>query len=129
MLISMMGVAGSAGAQQSPSAAPTQQPAAATATAPASTSTAPPAAPAAQASTAPAQPQGPSADVIKQARQAGYHMKTSHGNYYFCKEDADIGSRLATEKCIDSDALALTLERQRMDKEQIKTMGQGASSK
>jgi len=126
MLISMMGVAGSAGAQQSPNAAPTQQPAAATATAPASTSTA---APAAQASAAPAQPQGPSADVIKQARQAGYRMKTSHGNYYFCKEDADIGSRLATEKCIDSDTLALTLERQRMDKEQIKTLGQGTSSK
>jgi pyruvate/2-oxoglutarate dehydrogenase complex dihydrolipoamide acyltransferase (E2) component len=126
MLISMMGVAGSAGAQQSPSAAPTQQPAApaATATAPASTSTAAPAAPA-----APAQPQGPSADVIKQARQAGYHMRTSRGNYYFCKEDADLGSRLATEKCIDSDTLAMTLERQRMDKEQIKTMGIGASSK
>lgn len=123
MLISMMGVAGSAGAQQSPSAAPTQQPAApaATATAPASTSTAAPA--------APAQPQGPSADVIKQARQAGYHMRTSRGNYYFCKEDADLGSRLATEKCIDSDTLAMTLERQRMDKEQIKTMGIGASSK
>jgi hypothetical protein len=124
MLISMMGVAASAGAQQSPNAAP-QQPAApaATATAPASTSTASP------ASAGPAKPQGPSADVIKQARQAGYHMKTSHGNYYFCKEDTDLGSRLASEKCIDSDTLAMTLERQRMDKEQIKTMGIGASSK
>jgi hypothetical protein len=115
VLISMVGIAGAASAQQSSSTTP-------------ATSAQAPAAAATPASATSAQPQGPSADVIKEARRAGYRMKTSNGNYYFCKQDADIGTRLTTEKCMSADQLALTLQRQQMDKDQIKAVGVGGTS-
>jgi hypothetical protein len=119
VLISMLAIAGAASAQQSSSTTPAT---------PATPAAQAPAAAATPASATSAQPAGPSADVIKEARRAGYRMKTSHGNYYFCKQDADIGTRLTTEKCMDADQLALTLERQQMDKDQIKAVGVGGTS-
>jgi hypothetical protein len=71
----------------------------------------------------------PSDQAIKDARRAGYTMKTKSGNYLFCREDTDVGTRFPTEHCVDADALALTLERQQRDKDQIKSMSQGQSSK
>jgi hypothetical protein len=51
-------------------------------------------------------------------------MKTKSGNYFFCKEEAELGTRLATERCVTSGDFALILERQERDKDQIRQMGQ-----
>jgi hypothetical protein len=66
---------------------------------------------------------------MRQARREGYTMKQKSGNYFFCKEDANTGTRLPQEHCVDADALALTLQRQERDKDAIRQMGQGLSSK
>lgn len=125
MVISMLAIAASAEAQQQASPGVTTQPAAPTGTpsTTATTATAP-------ASEAPAaQPTRPSSDAIKEARRAGYTMKTKSGNYFFCKEDADVGTRLATEHCVDAEALALTLERQQMDRDALKNSRTSSSSR
>jgi hypothetical protein len=71
----------------------------------------------------------PSRQAIKDARNAGYSLKTKSGNYFFCKEDADVGTRLASEHCVDADALALTLERQQLDRDALKNSRTSSSSR
>jgi hypothetical protein len=69
----------------------------------------------------------PSDDLIKKARRSGYAMKSKGGNYFFCREDADLGTRFTTEHCVRSDDFALILERQERDKDQIRQMGQASA--
>jgi hypothetical protein len=73
----------------------------------------------------PSQQGRPSDDLMKRARRSGYAMKTKSGNYFFCKEEAAVGTRLATERCFAPDDFALLLERQEHDKDQIRQMTQG----
>ncbi len=119
-----MGIAGAAYAQQVTPGVATQ-PAVPTATPTSSAATSSPGA--TDATAAPATPKRPTTDLINKARRAGYTMKTKSGNYFFCKEDADVGTRLAQEHCVDSEAFALTLERQEQDKDAIRRMSEGQS--
>lgn len=68
----------------------------------------------------------PTPDTIKEARRAGYTMKTRGDNYYFCKVDAELGTRLQTERCLTADALTLTLKRQELDREAMGHMSQAS---
>ena len=119
-LVCQLGIAGLAYAQTSSSAAPgvTTQSAAS----PGATT-----APAAPTFFQPQTSKRPSDDLIKQARRSGYIMKTRSSNYFFCKEEAELGTRLATERCVKSDDFALLLERQERDKDQIRQMSQALS--
>ncbi len=133
VLISTLALGGSAYAQQAAApgvtqpAVPTSTPAAPVAAATASTPATTPAATSAPSGLASANRPSPAA--IKEARNAGYIMKTKSGNYFFCKEDADVGTRLASEHCVDADALALTLQRQQLDRDALKNSRTGTSSR
>lgn len=66
-----------------------------------------PAAPAAAASAA------PSAETLKQARQAGFRPQLVKGVTVYCREDANLGTRFATKKCLNEAQLKSTLEQRR----------------
>ncbi|MGO8829236.1 MAG: hypothetical protein ACLQT5_08320 [Steroidobacteraceae bacterium] len=121
-------------------AAPTSAPAAAPATPGASTTPGASATPAEPASTAPpvvvvhtntsmatsvssAAPAAPPADLVKDARNAGYHTKTKNGVTQFCKYDADVGTRFKTEKCFNQDTMADILNRDQLQRDQLGHMG------
>jgi hypothetical protein len=57
----------------------------------------------------------PPADTIKKARQAGYHKETLKGGTVFFKEDANLGTRFTSKKCINQDELASILEQRPLD--------------
>jgi hypothetical protein len=102
-------------------AAPTAPAASTAAPAPAggteTSAAAPPAAPpATQAAAAPA---APSAETIKKARQAGYHPEVRKGVTLFCHEDATIGTRFTSKKCVDESGLAAVLDLRQQQREQI----------
>ncbi len=86
--------------------APTQSPA------PSSAPTAAPtAAPTEQtASPTPAVPAGPSADTLKKARMAGYRPETKKGITLYCQENANIGTRFPTKKCLDESQLKSAMD-------------------
>jgi hypothetical protein len=79
-----------------------------------------------------ATPNVPPADVLKKARDAGYHTKVRHGVVYYCKVDADLGTRFLTEKCLDEDQLITTLLRLDAARDQLRNSpcaGSGCSGK
>jgi hypothetical protein len=153
LISAMVGGTGSAYAQQQSDAAkaqPSAQPSATAGTAAPTAAPAPAATPApaagpqdAPAAPAPAivvhfidapkaTPNVPPADVLKKARDAGYHTKVSHGVVYYCKVDADIGTRFQTEKCLDEDQLVTTLQRLDAARDQLRNnacSGSGCSGK
>jgi hypothetical protein len=51
------------------------------------------------------------AELIKKAASVGYFPRTRKGVAVFCRRDADIGTRIPTEKCIGEDALGETVAR------------------
>jgi hypothetical protein len=62
--------------------------------------------------TSPTAQTSPSADVLKRARLAGYHIKKSpQGAIVFCKREAHLGSRFSTDSCIDESQLQEVLIR------------------
>lgn len=149
LISAMVGGTGSAYAQQQSDAAKAQ-PSATAGTAASTAASAPAAtpAPAAGAQDAPAAPAPaivvhfvdapkatsnvPPADVLKKARDAGYHTKVSHGVVYYCKVDADLGTRFRTEKCLDEDQLITTLQRLDAVRDQLRASpcgGSGCSGK
>jgi hypothetical protein len=86
-------------AQETPASAP---PASSTST-PTSTATTP-AAPANAA---------PSEETLKKAKAAGLHAETRKGATVWCYEDANLGTRFTTKKCVDGSQLdALIAQRQ-----------------
>jgi hypothetical protein len=99
LLAAMLGLAGSAYAQQASD----------TATAPTSTSATP--APAAAAPPADAPPPGPSKETLRKARGLGMHPEhTSSGQTVYCWEDADTGTHFKTKKCVNENQLQATME-------------------
>jgi hypothetical protein len=68
-------------------------------------------------------PDVPSADTLKKARQAGYHTKVSHGVLYFCKQQAEVGTRFSKEYCADENTLLVTLQREETQRDQFQHTG------
>jgi len=62
---------------------------------------------------------GPSADILRSARNAGYKIKIANGTTHFCKSEAPIGTRFASESCINEEQLTLFLRRAQEQRDQL----------
>ena len=78
----------------------------ATAAAPAQTST--PAA--AQTTASDSAPAKPSEATVKKAKRLGLHAEVRNGATVYCWKDANIGTRIPTEKCADEDQLDVIIQ-------------------
>jgi hypothetical protein len=135
----IIGIAAPVYAQQDQNTAPAAAPApsasaanAAPAAAPAPAATAAPASPApvvvVHTSTVAATPDVPSADLLKKARNAGLHTKVKQGVVYYCKTEADMGSRFTSERCYDENQLAQFLIAQQAARDQFSKQTCGGSA-
>jgi hypothetical protein len=119
LLAAMLGVAGSAYAQQpaDPATAPTS-----------TSSTTPP--PAAAPPPADAPPPGPSKETLRKARGLGMHPEhTSSGKTVYCWEDADTGTHFKTKKCVDEYQLQATMEQRQATIDNLSRSMNGTSNK
>lgn len=118
LLAAMIGVAGSAYAQQASDSA----------TAPTSTSATP--APAAATPPADSPPPGPSKETLRKARNLGMHPEhTSSGKTVYCWEDADTGTHFKTKKCVDEYQLQATMEQRQATIDNLSRSMNGTSNK
>lgn len=62
---------------------------------------------------------GPSADILRSARNAGFTVKIAFGKTHFCKSEAPIGTRLVTEHCMNEEQLTLFLARAEDQREKL----------
>jgi len=60
-----------------------------------------------------------SADILKRAKQAGYYTRVRSGQTFFCKKESQLGTRFVTEKCLDENQLAMVLERNQAQRDQL----------
>ncbi len=72
----------------------------------------------------PATPPAPSPEMLKKARDLGVKPEVRKGVTVFCWEDADIGSRFKTKKCVDENQLQALLEQRQAQRDAI-TRGGG----
>jgi hypothetical protein len=54
---------------------------------------------------------GPSADILRSARNAGFKIKIADGKTHFCKTQAPIGSHFVSESCMNEQQVTLFLSR------------------
>jgi hypothetical protein len=66
----------------------------------------------------------PSPETLKKARDAGLKPEVRKGVTVYCWEDADIGTRFKTKKCVDDTRLAEVIEQRQAAKDQL-TRGGG----
>ena len=64
-------------------------------------------------------------ELQKKALSVGYFPRTRKGIAVFCRKDADIGTRIPTEKCIGENELAETVQRALEAKENLRHLRQG----
>jgi hypothetical protein len=62
---------------------------------------------------------GPSADILRSARDAGFKIKIADGTTHFCKTQAPIGSRFVTESCMNEQQVTLWLSRAQDQREKL----------
>ena len=62
--------------------------------------------------------------MLKKARDLGVKPEVRKGVTVFCWEDADIGSRFKTKKCVDENQLQALLEQRQAQRDAI-TRGGG----
>ena len=62
---------------------------------------------------------GPSPDLLRKARAAGFKTEVHNGTTVFCEETAEIGSHFKTKKCLNEEQVGLTLERRQTTKDQL----------
>jgi hypothetical protein len=95
--------------------APVATPAASAAATPTSTTaTAAPNATTASAAT-------PPKDILKKARENGYYTKVRKGQTFFCKKETPLGTRFDTEHCLSDEQLAMVLERNQAQRDQMQS--------
>jgi hypothetical protein len=66
--------------------------------------------------------ESPPADLVKQAREAGFKPEVRNGVTVFCWNDADIGSRLSTKKCVREAQLRVILDRRQAQRDALQTV-------
>jgi hypothetical protein len=54
---------------------------------------------------------GPSADILRSARNAGFKIKIANGTTHFCKTEAPVGTHFASESCMNEEQVTLFLSR------------------
>jgi hypothetical protein len=62
---------------------------------------------------------GPSADILRSARNAGFKIKIADGKWHFCKTEAPIGSRFTSESCMSEEQVTLFLSRAQDQREKL----------
>jgi hypothetical protein len=73
---------------------------------------------------------GPSADILRSARNAGFTVKIANGKTHFCKTEAPIGTRFVSERCMNEQQVTLFLERSEDQREKLShILGAPASSR
>jgi hypothetical protein len=50
------------------------------------------------------------AAAAKRAKEMGYHVETRHGDQFYCRTVAPIGSRLTEKECLTVDTMAQALQ-------------------
>jgi hypothetical protein len=111
-----------------PSSTPAETPAApAAASAPSATATSATATSATTQAPASAAKTGPSADLIKRAKNAGMHTEQRHGQTYFCWEDASTGSHIVDKKCTDEAGAMAMLTTREQEAQEIRQLKTGTS--
>jgi hypothetical protein len=48
------------------------------------------------------------AEAAKRAKEMGYHVETRHGEQFYCRTVAPIGSRLTSKECLTVDSMIQT---------------------
>lgn len=48
------------------------------------------------------------AEAAKRAKEMGYHVETRHGDQFYCRTVAPIGSRLTEKECLTVDTMIQT---------------------
>ena len=134
LFCSMLGIAAEVHAQQPP--APAAVPRAADAPAPAAAApaaapvTTAPAAAAASSTAVPKAADAPSPEVLKKAKEAGYHTRIKHGDVLYCKDEAVIGTRFKEEHCLTENQLEQTLVQDQQQRDQLQhNIGSGTSNR
>ena len=51
------------------------------------------------------------AEAAKRAKEMGYHVETRHGQQFYCRTVAPIGSRLTEKECLTVDTMIQTARR------------------
>jgi hypothetical protein len=133
-LLSTIALAAPVLAQQAQDTAKAPEPAKSSAAAPSDTATAP--ASSSSDATAPAPkyevhvlpppsatPDVPSADILKKARQAGYHTRVSHGTVYYCKNVVETGTRFSKEVCVNEIQLTQNLLAEQQARDDLANKG------
>jgi len=46
----------------------------------------------------------------KRAREMGYHVETRHGEQFYCRTTAPLGSRLTQKECLTADGMTQAVE-------------------
>jgi hypothetical protein len=62
---------------------------------------------------------GPSDNILRSARDAGFKIKVADGKTHFCKTSAPVGTRFETENCMNEQQVTLWLERARDQKDKL----------
>jgi len=62
---------------------------------------------------------GPSSDILRSARNAGFTIKIANGSTHFCKTEAPVGTRLPAEHCMNEQQITLFLERAEDQREKL----------
>jgi hypothetical protein len=65
---------------------------------------------------------GPSDDILRSARDAGFKIKVANGKTHFCKTGAAVGTRFETESCMNEQQVTLWLERAQAQKDKLMTL-------
>jgi hypothetical protein len=65
--------------------------------------------------------------VAKKAKQSGWSPEVQNGNAVYCRNDAEVGSRFSTRRCVSESQLATLIEQAEYDKDQLKQRGCGGN--
>jgi hypothetical protein len=67
------------------------------------------------------------ASIVKKAKQTGWRPEVHNGNTVYCRNDAEVGSRFSTRRCVSEIQLANIIEQAEFDKDQLKQRGCGGN--
>jgi hypothetical protein len=63
------------------------------------------------------------ASVAKKAREAGWRPEAHNGETVYCRDDAQVGSRFPTRRCVHESQLLVLLDQAQADKDSLKSVG------
>ena len=63
----------------------------------------------------------------KMAKKAGWHTEVKNGATVYCRETTDVGTRFSSKKCATPTQLAVVLEQQEYERDQLKQRGCGGN--